>query len=59
MDVSDNAGDPAEGRLIRLVVVDDHALFRKGVGQLLSMYPDIRVVAEAASGAALFGNVDD
>ena len=36
---------------IRLVVVDDHALFRKGIGQLLSMYGDIQVVAEAASGA--------
>ena len=32
---------------IRIVVVDDHALFRRGVGQLLSMYPDIRVVADA------------
>ena len=36
---------------IRIVVVDDHALFRRGVGQLLSMYPDIRVVADAPSGA--------
>ncbi len=41
----------AEGASIRLVVVDDHALFRKGIGQLLSMYGDIQVVAEAASGA--------
>lgn len=40
-----------EGAPIRLVVVDDHALFRKGIGQLLSMYGDIQVVAEAASGA--------
>ena len=36
---------------IRLVVVDDHALFRKGIGQLLSMYGDLHVVAEAACGA--------
>ena len=41
----------AEGASIRLVVVDDHALFRRGIGQLLSMYGDIQVVAEAASGA--------
>jgi DNA-binding NarL/FixJ family response regulator len=40
-----------EGAPIRLVVVDDHALFRKGIGQLLSMYGEIQVVAEAASGA--------
>lgn len=35
---------------VRLVVVDDHALFRKGVSQLLAMYDDIEVVAEAATG---------
>lgn len=35
---------------VRLVVVDDHALFRKGVSQLLAMYDDIKVVAEAATG---------
>jgi two-component system nitrate/nitrite response regulator NarL len=50
----DNAagGDPhRNGTPIRLVVVDDHALFRKGVSQLLAMYDDVEVVAEAASGA--------
>lgn len=38
-------------RPISVVVVDDHALFRKGMKQLIGMSDDIRVVAEAASGA--------
>lgn len=35
---------------ISVVVVDDHALFRKGIQQLLAMHEDIAVVAEAATG---------
>jgi two-component system, NarL family, nitrate/nitrite response regulator NarL len=38
-------------RPISVVVVDDHALFRKGMKQLIGMSDDIRVIAEAASGA--------
>jgi len=38
-------------RSISVVVVDDHALFRKGIQQLLTMHDDIQVVAEAASGS--------
>jgi DNA-binding NarL/FixJ family response regulator len=35
--------------MIRLLLVDDHALFRQGLRGLLAGAPDIRVVAEAGS----------
>ncbi len=35
---------------IRLVLVDDHVLFREGIRELLSQYPDFTVVGEGASG---------
>lgn len=36
---------------IRVMLVDDHALFRKGVASLLAACPDIEVVGEADNGA--------
>jgi DNA-binding NarL/FixJ family response regulator len=33
--------------MIRVLLVDDHALFRQGIRELLGKAPDIRVVAEA------------
>jgi len=33
-----------------VAIVDDHPLFRKGLGQLLQTVPDLQVVGEAASG---------
>jgi len=35
---------------ITIVLVDDHALFRKGLGQLISSDPAFKVVGEAGSG---------
>jgi DNA-binding NarL/FixJ family response regulator len=35
---------------IRVLLVDDHALFRKGVADLLSSEPDFELVGEAADG---------
>jgi CheY-like chemotaxis protein len=35
--------------MIRLLLVDDHALFRQGLKGLLASAPDLRVVAEAGS----------
>ncbi len=37
--------------MIRLLLVDDHTLFRQGVRTLLSSEPDLDVVGEAANGA--------
>ena len=36
--------------LIRVVVVDDHALFRRGLENVLSSEPDLEVVGEAGDG---------
>ncbi len=36
---------------IRVLVVDDHALFRRGLQMVLEQEPDIEVVAEASDGS--------
>ncbi|EGL53471.1 MAG: two-component system response regulator NarL [Pseudomonadota bacterium] len=36
--------------IIRILIIDDHPLFRKGVGQIISDEPNFEVVGEAASG---------
>ncbi|HYM48898.1 MAG TPA: response regulator transcription factor, partial [Burkholderiaceae bacterium] len=33
---------------IRLFVVDDHAIVRRGIVQVLSEHPDVQIVAEAS-----------
>lgn len=38
---------------IKLAVVDDHQLFRKGIALLLSHYSDLQVIIEAQNGADL------
>ena len=35
---------------LRIMLVDDHALFRQGVKSLLDSRPDLEVVASAANG---------
>lgn len=40
---------PARG--VRVVVADDHTMFRQGVREMLSTVPDIEVVGEARDGA--------
>ena len=41
---------PATGRLIRLMTVDDHPIFRGGLAALIGAYPDLQLVAEAVNG---------
>jgi DNA-binding NarL/FixJ family response regulator len=41
---------PMHGDVIRVVVVDDHALHRDGTRQILEVHSDLQVVGEAASG---------
>lgn len=36
--------------MIRLLLADDHALVRRGIRRILDDFPDLRVVAEAATG---------
>lgn len=36
--------------MLRILIADDHAMFRAGVVELLKGLPDVEVVAEAASG---------
>lgn len=40
------------GEPLRLLLVDDHAFFRRGLREVLEEEHDLRVVAEAADGAA-------
>ncbi len=44
---------------IRVMLVDDHTLFRKGVASLLAACPDIEVVGEAENGAEAVAKVAD
>jgi DNA-binding NarL/FixJ family response regulator len=43
--------------MIRLVLVDDHALVRQGIRGLLELTPDLRVVGEAADGEEALARV--
>ncbi len=42
---------PHAGEPIRTMIVDDHALFRRGLEMVLDAEPDIELVGEAADGA--------
>lgn len=49
---SDGDGATADGPRIRVLLVDDHGVVRKGLRTFLDLQPDIEVVGEAADGAA-------
>ncbi len=44
--------------MIRLLLVDDHAILREGLRALLSYYPDVEVVGEAGDGAEAIESVE-
>jgi DNA-binding NarL/FixJ family response regulator len=41
-------GDTATSR-IRVAIIDDHTLFREGVGLMLALEPDVALVGEAST----------
>ena len=50
MTANETSGGEGSERL-RVVVVDDHALFRRGLEMVLSQEDDIELVGEASDGA--------
>ena len=46
---SDGTG-PAQGKVLRILLADDHAMVRQGLRSILDAYRDISVVGEAADG---------
>lgn len=44
---------------VTLAIADDHTLFRKGMLELLKIYPEITVVADAGNGAELIEKVEN
>ncbi len=44
------AHDAVPGKCIRVLVVDDHAIIRKGLRAVLELVPDIQLVGEAEDG---------
>jgi DNA-binding NarL/FixJ family response regulator len=46
-----SAAGQQQGERIRVIVADDHALFRRGLEMVLESEPDIEVVAEATDGS--------
>src|SRR5437773_81120 len=46
----DSVGDRTSDQSLRVLVVDDHALFRRGLQMVLKQEPDIEVVGEAPDG---------
>lgn len=51
------AGASTGAGLIRVVLVDDHAVVRRGLRSFFDMLPDIVVVAEAGDGEAALGEL--
>ena len=42
---------------VRIVIADDHAVVRKGLGQIISETSDMEVIAEAGDGNQLLGEI--
>lgn len=43
--------------MIRLLIADDHAIVREGIKRVIEKYPDIQLVAEAASGDEVLSQI--
>ena len=47
-----------EESLIKIAVVDDHTLFRKGLVELVSSFPNMQVVMQMVSGEAFLHELE-
>jgi two-component system, NarL family, nitrate/nitrite response regulator NarL len=54
-----STGEAKEGELIRIVIADDHPIFRDGLRKLLMLEEDFRVVAEARDGKEVLEVLDE
>jgi len=43
---------------IQVIIADDHALVRRGLGQILALAPDVEIVAEVGDGLELLGKLE-
>ena len=48
--VRSTGDDPVQGKVLRILLADDHAMVRQGLRSILDAYRDISVVGEAADG---------
>ncbi|MCC6765676.1 MAG: response regulator transcription factor [Deltaproteobacteria bacterium] len=46
---AEDYGDSGAGEPMRVVIADDHALFRQGLRMMLELQSDVRIVGEAAT----------
>ncbi len=53
------SGPAKDGELIRIVIADDHPIFRDGLRKLLMLEEDFRVVAEARDGKEVLEVLDE
>jgi DNA-binding NarL/FixJ family response regulator len=53
------SGAAKDGELIRIVIADDHPIFRDGLRKLLMLEEDFRVVAEARDGKEVLEVLDE
>ncbi|HNQ68031.1 MAG TPA: response regulator transcription factor [Bacteroidales bacterium] len=44
--------------IYKVMIVDDHALFRNGLKLLLNSFPEFKVIAEAANGIEFLNSID-
>jgi len=51
--IENNQDDISSGKVIKIIIADDHTLFREGVKTALSQKKDIRIIAEAENGMQL------
>lgn len=58
-DVTVAAENGGRGAPIRVLVVDDHTIFRRGLISILESYPDIKVVGEASDGEEGIARAND